>query len=95
MKVLGERPYPLKESIREYLEELEKRKVEEEKTKEMEAAEAAMNATSEDAAQEEEGTKSGGGGVPRRLRDRVQGLWLMVHGLGFIWFLVRVRTGGC
>ena len=26
MKVLGDRPYPLKESIKEYLEELEKRK---------------------------------------------------------------------
>ena len=26
MKILGERPYPLKESIKEYLEELEKRK---------------------------------------------------------------------
>jgi len=30
MKVLGERPYPLKESIKEYLEELEKRQKEEE-----------------------------------------------------------------
>ena len=30
MKILGERPYPLKESIKEYLEELEKRKQEEE-----------------------------------------------------------------
>ena len=29
MKVLGERPYPLKESIREYLDELEKRQQEE------------------------------------------------------------------
>ena len=57
MKVLGERPYPLKESIREYLEELEKRKVEEERNKEIEAAEAAMNATTEDSAQEE-GVKS-------------------------------------
>lgn len=35
MKVLGDRPYPLKESIREYLEELEKRK--EDETKEAEA----------------------------------------------------------
>jgi len=30
MKVLGDRPYPLKESIKEYLEELEKRRQEEE-----------------------------------------------------------------
>ena len=30
MEVLGERPYPLKESIKEYLKELEKRKQEEE-----------------------------------------------------------------
>ena len=27
MKILGDRPFPLKESIREYLEELEKRQV--------------------------------------------------------------------
>lgn len=26
MKILGDRPYPLKESIKEYLQELEKRK---------------------------------------------------------------------
>ena len=30
MKILGDRPYPLKESIKEYLQELEKRKQEEE-----------------------------------------------------------------
>ena len=30
MEVLGDRPYPLKESIKEYLKELEKRKQEEE-----------------------------------------------------------------
>ena len=42
MKVLGDRPYPLKESIREYLKELEKRQKEEEEKKEVEAAEQAM-----------------------------------------------------
>ena len=39
MKVLGDRPYPLKESIREYLKELEKRQKEEEEKKEVDAAE--------------------------------------------------------
>jgi len=50
MKILGDRPYPLKESIREYLEELEKRKQEEEAEKEIESAKAAMS----DAAKEEQ-----------------------------------------
>ena len=45
MKVLGDRPYPLKESIRDYLEELERRKAEEERNQEIEAAEAAMKST--------------------------------------------------
>lgn len=42
MKVLGDRPYPLKESIREYLEELERRKAEEAINEEMDAAQQAM-----------------------------------------------------
>ena len=50
MKILGDRPYPLKESIREYLEELEKRKQEEDAEKEIENAKAAMS----DAAKEEQ-----------------------------------------
>ena len=49
MKILGDRPYPLKESIKEYLEELEKRKQEEAAEKEIESAKAAMS----DAAKEE------------------------------------------
>lgn len=47
MKVLGERPYPLKESIREYLEELEQRKEVENAEAEVEAAEAATDAAAE------------------------------------------------
>lgn len=50
MKILGDRPYPLKESIREYLEELEKRRKEEAENKEIEDAKAAMT----DAAAEEQ-----------------------------------------
>jgi len=42
MKVLGDRPYPLKESIREYLEELERRQAEEAINEEMDAAQQAM-----------------------------------------------------
>lgn len=41
MKVLGERPYPLKENIRKYIEELEQREKEEEELKVKEDAEAA------------------------------------------------------
>ena len=52
MKVLGDRPYPLKESIREYLEELEKRQKEETENKEIEDAKAALN--EEDAASKDE-----------------------------------------
>ena len=44
MKVLGDRPFPLKESVREYLEELEKRQHKEEG----EAADAAMKASTEE-----------------------------------------------
>ena len=47
MKVLGDRPYPLKETIKDYLEELNKRQEEEEQKKELDAAEAAMKATEE------------------------------------------------
>ena len=46
MGVLGDRPYPLKESIKEYLQELERRKAEESVTEEIDAAQQAM--TSED-----------------------------------------------
>jgi len=41
MSVLGDRPFPLKESVKEYLEELEKRKKDEEETKFDDAADKA------------------------------------------------------
>ena len=53
MKVLGERPYPLKESVRGYLEELEKRQQDEAEKAEIEAAEAAMKDSAEETNPEE------------------------------------------
>ena len=51
MEILGDRPYPLKDSIKEYLQELEKRKQEEEETAykpEEDAAEPDHAAAAED-----------------------------------------------
>ena len=42
VEVLGQRPYPLKESLLEYLEELKERKVEEAQAEEAKAEEEAI-----------------------------------------------------
>jgi hypothetical protein len=44
VECLGPRPYPLKSTVLEYLQELKERKIEEEKTKEQLDAEAAQKA---------------------------------------------------
>lgn len=43
LRVLGDRPYPLKENVREYLQELEERKVKEDEKKETDEKAAAAN----------------------------------------------------
>lgn len=53
MGVLGDRPYPLKESIKEYLQELERRKAEESVTEEIDAAQQAMASEDTNSATEE------------------------------------------
>lgn len=58
MKVLGDRPYPLKESIREYLDELEKRKEQEIINEEIDAAAQAMEPTDEPADTENKTTQA-------------------------------------
>jgi len=58
MKVLGDRPYPLKESIREYLEELEKRKQEEDAQAAAEAAAPDADESEETKAEEEENSEA-------------------------------------
>jgi hypothetical protein len=59
MAILGERPYPLKDSVKEYLEELEKRKADEEEIKfddsaDKEADEEVDAAVKDDEPKEEE-----------------------------------------
>ena len=66
MKILGDRPYPLKESIKEYLEELEKRKEEEEKKAEDAEIDAAEQALSKDDAT---ATPEGGGDSEAKTTD--------------------------
>ena len=43
IKVLGDRPFPMKETLRDYLEELNKRKVDEDLEEEIDAAKQAMD----------------------------------------------------
>jgi len=59
MRVLGDRPYPLKESIKEYLQELERRNAEESVTEEIDAAQQAMTSEESSSATEEVKEDSG------------------------------------